>query len=171
METKKEFTTLLRKGDHLKSFDVMAEYRHLFLHRDIRDSSSLRYDRSFFWCISLPFGCGTSAFWFVNFLNLMVKYLREEVGVRVLPYIDDFLIAAFEGKVRTDFDCEKISRVVSDLLLKLGLERHEEKSISGRGSAMLAYLGVTWDTGAMEFTDTRKKSYKMRALVNDLLSK
>lgn len=85
----------------------------------------------------------------------MVKYLHEEVGVRVLLNIEDFLIAASFWRVSTAAHCERVIRVFSDILRELGLELHEGKGIWGRGSTSMDHLRVKWNTGAMEFTATR----------------
>lgn len=64
------------------------------------------YAGEFYRCISLPFGWGSSGFWFMKLPRLLVRYIREEMGCRVLPYIDDFLLAPSPtGQAATAEDC------------------------------------------------------------------
>lgn len=44
--------------------------------------------------IAIPFGWGRSVLCFTNLMRLIVKYLRKRCGFRMLPYIEDLLVAA-----------------------------------------------------------------------------
>lgn len=75
MDTKEDFSSLLRYGYHMLSFDLRGGYRHLSLHRYIRNFFLFRCDGRLFRWHALLFGCGSSSFWFVNLLNPLVKYM------------------------------------------------------------------------------------------------
>ena len=169
METKESFASLLREGDRLLSFDVKAGYRHFFLHPDMRNYFLFRYDGRFFRCKALPFGWGRSAFWFVNLLKPFVIYIREHIGARVLPYIDDFLMAPSIGRASTAQDCRRVSKAVDSLMEQLGLERHNEKGVWDGGATRVAHLGVMWDTERMTFTATEPKVEKVRRMAKELI--
>lgn len=43
--------------------------------------------------VALSFGYGRSALWFTKLLKPLVRYIRERLGYRILPYIDDLRVA------------------------------------------------------------------------------
>lgn len=69
------------------------------------------------------------AYWFVSLQKPFVQYMREHVGARVLTYFDDFLLAPSVGRVTTEGDCVRASREIGELMVELGLEKHEEKGM------------------------------------------
>ena len=142
METKEAFASLLRRNDNLLSFDIKAGYRHFFLHPDMRNYFIFRYDGRYFRCIALPFGWGRSAYWFVNLLKPFVLYMRETMGMRVLPYIDDFLLAPVVGRASTCQDFLRASLDLEHILNEIGLERHTGKGVWGGGATRVKHLGV-----------------------------
>lgn len=132
MDTKKGFASLLRKDDHLISFDIKSGYRHFSLHPDVRNYFLFHFNGQFFRCKALPFGWSRSAFWFTNLIKPLVAHLRERFGMRVLPYIDDFLLAPTLGRVSTREDCKRASVEIDVLLRLLGIARHPSKGVWGR---------------------------------------
>ena len=93
METLPSFALELKRGDMLIFWDVKGGYRHMCLHPDMRDYFSFGYNGRYFRCIALPFGWCRSAMWFTKLMRVVVRHIREVIGYRVLPYIDDFLLA------------------------------------------------------------------------------
>lgn len=87
MERKEDFAALLRKDDRLISFDIRSGYRHF---RDMRDYFLFHFDGRYYRCKALPFGWGRSSFWFTNLVKPFVIYLREVLGMRLLPYMMNF---------------------------------------------------------------------------------
>lgn len=170
MEKKEEFA-LFRKGDHLLSFDVRAGYRHFSLHEDMRNVFLFQYDGRYFRCKALSFGWGRSAFWLVNLLKPLIRYIREGMGLRVFPYIDDFLIAASAGRVSEEVNCWRVSMLMDGLLQELGLERHQTKGAWGGGRTRIKLLGVVWDTERKEFSVTLLKVDKIRGTAKDMLGR
>lgn len=63
-----------------------------------------------------------------------MKYVREDMLVRVLPYIDDFLLASSVGRDSMKEDCMEVSRRLDVVLDGLGLERHESNGVWGRAT-------------------------------------
>lgn len=62
----------------------------------------------------------------------MVKHMREQMGVRVLLYIDDILLTPSVGRAIKREDFVNISGRWVVLLEELGLERQESKDLLGR---------------------------------------
>lgn len=139
---------------------MRAGYRHFSSHPGIRDYLLFRYNVQCFLCISLPFFWGRSVFWFYDMITKIVKYLCDDVGVPVPSYNDYFLIASSVWSVNTGVDFVRVIAVVGNLYRKLGVKRHEGKFIWVRGPMGLDHLGVTWDSGVIDSTSTRRKSLK-----------
>lgn len=136
METVQSFALDMEKNDVLMSWDFKSGYRHFYLHPDVRNFFVFRYGGAFYRCIALPFGWGRSVLWFMKLLRPLVQFMREKLKYRVLPYIDDFLVAPSPpGRAATKGDCKKAGRVLEVLFERLGLCRHPEKGVWGdRGS-------------------------------------
>ena len=108
METLQSFATQLQGGDTLMFWDIKSGYRHFYLHPRMREFFIFRYDFVFYRCIALPFGWGQSVLWFTKLLRPLVQHLREVLGYRVLPYIDDFACAPSPlGRPSTRRDCAR----------------------------------------------------------------
>lgn len=72
-----------------------------------------------------------------------------EFGVRILIYIDEFMIEASVGRMSTDEDFDRVRKVVGNLLGALGLYRYERKGVWGTGYTRMNNLGMKWDTEMM----------------------
>lgn len=169
METMQSFAMEMQKGDKLMSWDVKSGYRHFYLHPDMRDFFVFRYGGRYYRCIAIPFGWGRSALWFVKLLRPLVQHMRERMAYRVLPYLDDFLIAPTPaGVVSGEEDCKRAGRRLGSLLKRLGIVRHPEK---GRwdGARQLDHLGVHVDTEAMRVFVTEAKVTRVRRLASKLI--
>lgn len=103
METDEKFGLLLKEGDQIISVHVRNGYRHIELYWNIRKLILFRYYGRFFRC-KIPFGWGRSAFLFPNLLKPLVRYIREEVGVSGLPYIDDLKSSIFGSTLNPPTD-------------------------------------------------------------------
>ena len=105
METIPGFALELEEGDQMFSFDVESGFHHFYLHPDMRDYFIFHYAGRYYRSIALPFGWGRSGWWFTKMMRPFVQYMRETLGYRVLPYIDDFLVAASPpGRAATSED-------------------------------------------------------------------
>ena len=92
METLPSFALEAEKGYYMLSFDIKAGYQHFYLHPEIRDFF-FYYEGRYYRCVALPFGWGRSPLWITKILRGFVRYLRMKCKYRVLPYLDDFLVA------------------------------------------------------------------------------
>lgn len=169
METIPSFAVELQKGDTLMSWDIKSGYRHFYLHPDVRDFFVFRYGGRYFRCIALPFGWGRSVLWFPKLLRPLVQYLREKLGYRVLPYIDDFVAAPCpHGRPSRPADCKRARRRLTGLFGRLGIVRHPQKGC-WEGSQKLDHLGVQIDTVAMKVFVSEKKVEKVRSLAKKIM--
>lgn len=61
--------------------------------------------------------------------------------MRILSYIDDFLVAPATGRASNASDCLDASREISRLMRTLGLARHEKKGVFGEVSKIVECVG------------------------------
>lgn len=169
METLPSFALSLRKDDTLMSWDAKGGYRHMFLHPDMRDYFIFRYSGRYFRCVALPFGWGRSAMWFTKMMRVMVKHVRSKMGYRILPYIDDFLMAPSpDGTTATAEDCSRARTRMQALLDRLGIVRHETKGC-WEGSRVIDHLGMRIDTSRMKVYITDAKITRVKRLAKKVI--
>ena len=169
METIPSFAVELERDDVMFSFDVQSGYRHFFLHPDMRDFFLFHYEGRYYRCIALPFGWGRSPMWFTKIMRCFVRHLRSHHCFRVLPYIDDFLIAASPpGRAATEADAKKGREVVSGLLDALGIVRKVGKGCWG-GTRTIDHLGMHIDSRAMRVFVSEKKVDRVKRLSKKVL--
>lgn len=168
MESMTEFAMQVEEGDYFVSMDVEKGYRHLRLHPSMRKWFLFRYAGRYYRCVALPFGWGRSPLWFTQFISTFVPEVRRW-GYRVLPYVDDFLIAPSPaGTSSTLSDCESATGRIDTLLKELGLKRKEGKG-TWTGTQRLEHLGVVVDSLRMRFSVTEEKAKRVRSMAKFLL--
>lgn len=79
-------------------------------------------------------GWGRSDLWFIKFMHPFVRYLREKLGYRVLPCVDDFLLATSHVVTPRRKTWSK------PLMHRLGITNHETKGY-WQGDKTLNTLG------------------------------
>jgi hypothetical protein len=169
METLPCLGLSLQRGYHLMSWDIKSGYRHFYLHPRMRNYFVFRYSGRYYRCMALPFGWGRSVWCFTKLLRPMFKYIRTELGYRLLPWIDDFLCAPSDGsRPATGRDCRRARSRLEVLFAKLGLTRHQEKGC-GERTTKIEHLGVLLDTTEMRVYATDKKVERMKSLAKELL--
>lgn len=88
-------------SEFLISFDLESKYCHLYFHLSVEDYFLFYYCGSYYRFFT-SLWLGTVAFWLPMLTRPLVQYMREKCGYRLLPYLEDFLIAAAPlGKAAT----------------------------------------------------------------------
>ena len=124
LETLPSFVLELQQNDTLLSLEIKSGYPHFYLHPDMRDYFILRYEGRYYRCIALPFGWGRSVLWITKLLRPLVRHLREKFSYRVLPYIDDFLLAPSPPcRPSTPKDCARARKRLDGILARTVLTR------------------------------------------------
>jgi hypothetical protein len=168
METLPAFSLDLSRGDHMLSFDIKSGYRHFRLSRKMRDYFAFHYDGGYYRCVALPFGWGRSPLWFTEFMRPVVRAMRNH-GMRVLPYLDDFLVVPSRaGTVASPRDCRKAAKWLEGLLRRIGIVRHPNKG-EWVGSTRVEHLGVVVDTKAMKFFICPRKVLKIQSMARNIV--
>lgn len=98
METEDLFEILVSEDDRLLSFDEKAGYLHSSLRDEMLNYSMFHSYGKFYRCTAISFGCGRSAFSFVNLLKQFVRYIQYVLLVRMVSYIDEFSLSPSVGK-------------------------------------------------------------------------
>lgn len=106
---------------------------------------------------------------FTELLRPLVSHLRNKWDYRVLPYIDDFLLAPSPaGRVTTEKDGGEARSRLERLFQRLGLRRHATRGCWA-GSRQVDHLGVHIDTEAMKVYLSEAKRRKMLRLSKEFL--
>lgn len=170
MESLSSFGSCLCRGDHLLSFDWASGYKHFALHRGLWDWFLFRYDGRYYRCIALPFGWTSSPCWFIKNLSPLTRYMRSELCLRVLVWLDDYLIAPGDGsRPSLAEDCQRVSKCLDQLFEKLGLVRHQGKGVWGRGATKLEHLGLVIDAVAFRYFLFPSKLQKLQEMASLML--
>lgn len=170
METLSSFGAVLCRGERLLSFDWKSGYRHFALHSRMWDWFIFKYDGRYYRCIALPFGWSASPYWFVKLLSPLSRYMRQTLGLRVLVWLDDYLLAPGDGsRPSTKEDCRRISSRLDKLFSTLGLLRHPDKGVWGEGETRLEHLGLLIDTVAFRYFVTPMKLRDLQQMATALL--
>jgi Reverse transcriptase (RNA-dependent DNA polymerase) len=173
MESLEAFAEDLKPQDRLLSMDVKSGYHHFRLHPRMRDWFLFWYEgrdrtRRYYRCIALPFGWGRSVLWFCRIMKPFTLKIRQ-MGNRVLPWIDDYLVAANLTGPASKRETAAASEAIQGLMCRLGLTLHPTKQVMGEGSTRIISLGVQIDTDAMTFTLTEEKIRKMKEIAASLM--
>jgi hypothetical protein len=112
---------------------------------------------------------GRSKLWFTKLMRHVVKYLRSELGYRVLPWIDDFLCAPTDGRrPATGRDCRRECSRIDAIFGALGLTRRPERGC-WEEAQVLKHLGVLIDARQMRVFVTDRKVQRMRRMAQEIL--
>ena len=88
MKTLSSYGTCLCPGDRLLSFDWSSGYMHFALHRRMWNWFLFKYNQRYYRSIALPFRWTSSPYWFVKILSPLTRYMRSELSLRVMVWID-----------------------------------------------------------------------------------
>uniref|UniRef100_A0A8D8VLQ8 Polyprotein P3 n=1 Tax=Cacopsylla melanoneura TaxID=428564 RepID=A0A8D8VLQ8_9HEMI len=128
----------LQKNDFLVKIDLSQAYFHVPIKTSHQRFLSVSYRSQLFCMTCLPFGLATAPQIFAKLSNWVAGYLRKQ-GIRVIVYLDDFLLANQDPSLlqsQTDFTLEK--------LRFLGWSVNVNKSELTPVQA-LQYLGIVWN--------------------------
>jgi hypothetical protein len=134
----KDLSDLAERGDHAVSYDLMSGYYHVGLHPRSRTFVGFMWEGKYYVYNCLPFGLSTAPWVFSKVMRELVMLWRKE-GIRVLPYLDDFLFMA-----RGFWQCVRLARKVERYLVKAGLRINVPKCVT-RPTQQLRQLGFDVD--------------------------
>lgn len=89
------------------SFDINSGYQHFRLARQMSNMFILRYNDCLHGCVALSLGWGRYPMWFTCFMRPLFEALRSVHHMRLLSYLDDFLVCPRPpGTVAKKEDCK-----------------------------------------------------------------
>ena len=158
-----QIPSVLQKGDFLCKIDIQDTYLLISVAKKARVYLRFLWKGKIFQFTCLPFGLASSPRIFTKCLKPLLVYLRA-LGVRLLVYLDDFLIMA-----PTREQSLEQAQLIVGLLEKLGYLINREKSVL-EPTQRLEYLGFLIDTVEMKFFLPEMKILKIQNLAEKFLS-
>ena len=86
-------TSLAKPKDYLVTADLKDGFHHIKVHMEHRTYFGFQSRGIYYQWTVLPYGHSCSPYLFCKILRHVVTYLRSQ-GIRVVLYVDDFLIMA-----------------------------------------------------------------------------
>lgn len=133
---------MLRPGDFLTSIDLASAFHHVLVAPSSRRLLGFRIGGRVYRHRVMVFGLASAPWVFTRLMKPIVAQLHA-LGIRVLQYLDDWILAASSQDT-----CARQTRLVVDLLDSLGLEVNYDKSELSP-SQTLTFLGFQLDTSNM----------------------
>uniref|UniRef100_A0A0K8TC30 Reverse transcriptase domain-containing protein n=1 Tax=Lygus hesperus TaxID=30085 RepID=A0A0K8TC30_LYGHE len=129
----------LQENDYMITFDLESAYCHVPIAQRHQRFLCFHYQRTTFAWQALPFGLASAPQTFASLSNWVAAILRTR-GVRVIVYLDDFMVAHQNSHTLT-----QQARMVKQLFTYLGWTVNEKKSRLNP-QQQRRFLGLRWDT-------------------------
>ena len=162
-ESVKEVSNLCKLGDFLFSVDLKSGYHHVDVHPDFWGFLGFEWQGQFYVFCQLPFGLATACYVFTKLIRQLVQRWRK-LGIRVIPYIDDFLFSASSAK---EFAAVQ-AQVLSDFA-QAGFVLSKEKC-QLQLSHVAKFLGFVVDTLHGKFHLSAVAKNKLAAAISRVLA-
>jgi hypothetical protein len=75
-------------------YDLTSGFSHIELHPAVRRFVGFHWQGKYYVCNVLPFGLRSSPYAFTKTVSILVAR-RRQAGIKVLPYLDDFLFSRY----------------------------------------------------------------------------
>ncbi|XP_044579959.1 uncharacterized protein LOC123262044 isoform X2 [Cotesia glomerata] len=151
----------IQPGDWLIRVDMSQAYFHIRVASSHRCFLRLLFRGELWQMTSLPFGLSAAPQAFSTVTNWVAETLRSR-GLRVLVYLDDFLVACQNKNELV----AQVSMMV-ELLESLGWQINRSKSIL-RPCQDLEFLGIRWNVEREKMSLPEKKVAKIIKLTTDI---
>jgi ribonuclease HI len=161
MEDVRVIRQLAQTSDWATTLDIASAYSHVAVDRGLQPFLSFLFDGQWFCYMGMPFGLKCAPRIFTLLMRKVIQYLRETLGVRIVPYIDDLLILAHsreEAEVLTD-------RVLTELT-SLGWTISWEKC-KLTPTQRIEFVGWEFDFAKMTFRTTQARKCKLMSKLRD----
>ena len=139
METTRAVARALQVGEWTTSIDLQDAYFHVPIHATARKYLRFHYEGRTWQFRALPFGLNTAPLVYTRLMSVVTGELRENQGVVVHSYLDDWLIRS-----RTSRGALQSTEKVVKLCKTLGLTINTDKSdLVPR--QLFQFLGIAFD--------------------------
>ena len=161
-EDLRQVPLIFEQTDYLFSIDLMSAYHHVALHESAWPFMGFCWRGRFYHFRVLPFGLGPAPLVFAKITAPLVEHWRSQ-GMKILPYLDDFLGGA--GSVREHTIA--VHRVLSDMRAAGWLVSASKVKLSP--ARVLTHLGLVLDFSAGVFRVPARRQVAFKALVGAIL--
>lgn len=154
----------LKQSDFMTKIDLSQAYFHIPVVQAHRRFLAFAYRNVVYEMTCLPFGLATAPYAFANVSNWLANLFRKE-GIRIIVYLDDFLIMHSDPYV-----LEQQTQEILHCLQDLGWCINLEKSVL-TPTRVMEYLGIVWNTDLNLKYLPNLKTSKISSIIKDTLGK
>ena len=154
---------ILNKDDLMCRLDLKDAYLLLAICKEDSKYLKFKYKDEFYQFRALPFGLSSSPYIFTKVMKPVVNYLRK-LGIRVVVYLDDFLILG-----SSIVECRNSLYVTIYLLNYLGFIINFDKSVT-TPIKICKFLGLIINSEKMQLELPDEKRVKIKELVSRTLN-
>lgn len=162
LESVRDLKGLAHRGDVAATLDMSSGYHQLMVAQWLRPFLGVQWNGQYYRFKVLPFGLAWAPFIFHKVMRQFVKLVRAQ-GVRILSYLDDFLVLAASAD-----DLRAARRVVEETAARLGVIFSEEKCC-WEPRRRVEWLGTAIDLENMAVSVPETKKVSTRKQLGDLL--
>jgi len=146
---------VLPRGCWFVRLDLTSAYHHVAMHRSARRLLAFSAFGRRWRFKAMPFGLSTAPAFFTRLLRPVAAHLHA-LGVRILRYLDDFLIWAMSRDA-----CQRAARRAVRLLERLGFLINWDKSCL-EPAQEVEYLGFLWRSDTMTLHPRPERLQELR---------
>ena len=146
---------MLRQNDWLTSIDLEDAFHHVKLSRQAQRYLAFRAMGKVYTFRAMLFGLSSAPRVFTQLLKPVIKHLHR-LGIRVVAYIDDLLIAS-----KTREQALQDYRLVAETLSKLGFQLNSDKC-EATPTQHIKFLGFNFNTRSFRMSVPAEKLKQIR---------
>ena len=150
------------RGCALMKRDLKKAYKQILVDPGDWNFLGLKWNGKLYFDRTLPMGLRSSAMCCQRITNA-VKYIFEQLGYKVVPYLDDLGSAAKWSDAKDTFD------QLGDLLIQVGLTESVNKACEP--STKMLFLGVLFDTDKLTLKVSDERLDEIMMLLQEWIGK
>ena len=158
----REAADLVRSSKWLASLDLRHGYQQVAMSEDSRRFLGARWGDRTVASTVLPFGLSISPYVFTRITNWLARVIRMKTGLKVVVYIDDFLLGG-----QSEEEVKRGMQEIKKLFIQLGVKTSLDKEVGP--ARKIPFLGFEWDAGSKTVSVPLERRKEYRRGVRNLL--